>query len=134
MAKLIDIEGIGEAYLAKLTSAGVSTIENLLEKGASPKGRKELEDATGIRHDLILEWINHADLFRVDGIGSEYSDLLEAAGVDTVAELAQRNAENLYNALSAKNEEKNLVRRLPSQKQVSDWIDCAKGLPKIVTY
>jgi predicted flap endonuclease-1-like 5' DNA nuclease len=134
MAKLIDIEGIGEAYLTKLTEAGVTTVDNLLEKGASPKGRKALEEATGIRHELILEWINHADLFRVEGIGSEYSDLLEAAGVDTVAELAQRNTENLYQTLSAKNEEKSLVRRLPSQKQVSDWIECAKGLPKIVTY
>jgi predicted flap endonuclease-1-like 5' DNA nuclease len=134
MTKLIDIEGIGEAYLAKLSSAGVTTVENLLEKGASPKGRKALEEATGIRHDLILEWINHADLFRIDGIGSEYADLLEAAGVDTVAELAQRNAENLLQALTTKNAEKELVRRLPSQKQVNDWIDCAKGLPKIVTY
>lgn len=134
MAKLIDIEGIGETYLAKLSAAGVTTVEGLLEKGATPKGRKELEEATGIRHDLILEWVNHADLFRVEGIGQEYSDLLEAAGVDTVAELAQRNPENLYAALSAKNAEKELVRRMPSKQQVSDWVDRAKGMPKIVTY
>lgn len=134
MAKLIDIEGIGEAYLAKLNEAGITTVEGLLEAGASPKGRKDLEAKTGIRHDLVLNWINKADLFRVEGIGEEYSDLLEVAGVDTVAELAQRNPENLYQAIVAKNEEKKLVRRLPSQKQVSDWVESAKGLPRIVTY
>jgi predicted flap endonuclease-1-like 5' DNA nuclease len=134
MAKLTDIEGIGEAYMAKLSAAGVATIEDLLEKGATPKGREVLASTTAIGGALILEWVNHADLFRVDGVGQEYSDLLEEAGVDTVAELAQRNAENLYAALSTKNAEKNLVRRMPSQKQVSDWIECAKGLPRKVTY
>jgi predicted flap endonuclease-1-like 5' DNA nuclease len=134
MAKLVDIEGIGEVYLAKLKEAGVDTLDALLSQGATPKGRKEIEEKTGIAHALVLKWINRADLFRVSGIGSEYSDLLEAAGVDTVAELAQRNAENLYQALNAKNDEKNLVRRMPSQSQVSEWIESAKGLPKVVTY
>lgn len=134
MTKLIEIEGIGEAHAAKFGAAGVSTVESLLEKGATPKGRAALEEATGIRHALILEWVNHADLFRVDGVGSEYSDLLEAAGVDTVAELAQRNAENLHKAMAAKNAEKEIVRRLPSQKQVSGWITSAKSLPRIVSY
>jgi predicted flap endonuclease-1-like 5' DNA nuclease len=134
MTKLIEIEGIGEAYLTKLAGAGVTTVEALLEKGAAPRGRAALEEATGIRHDLILEWVNHADLFRVPGIGSEYSDLLEEAGVDTVAELAQRKPENLYKALVAKNAEKEIVRRLPSEKQVADWVICAQGLPRIVTY
>lgn len=134
MTNLIEIEGIGEVFLAKLTEAGVTTVEGLLEKGATPKGRTALEQATGIRHALILEWVNHADLFRVSGIGSEYSDLLEAAGVDTVAELAQRKPENLYQALVAKNAEKEIVRRLPSEKQVAEWVATAKNLPKIVTY
>ncbi len=134
MTNLIEIEGIGEVFLAKLTEAGVTTVEGLLEKGATPKGRTALEQATGIRHALILEWVNHADLFRVSGIGSEYSDLLEAAGVDTVAELAQRKPENLYQALVAKNAEKEIVRRLPSEKQVAEWVATAKSLPKIVTY
>lgn len=134
MAKLVDIEGIGEVYLAKLTEAGVTTIDGLLQKGASPKGRQELEEKTGIAHKLILEWVNRADLFRIPGVGEEYSDLLEAAGVDTVVELAQRNPENLYQALSAKNAEKGIVRRLPSQKQVGDWVEAAKGLPRIITY
>lgn len=134
MTKLIEIEGIGEVYLAKLTEAGVTTVESLLAKGATPAGRKELEEKSGISHAKILEWVNHADLFRVKGIGQEYSDLLEEAGVDTVAELAQRNAENLLKALTATNEEKKLVRRLPTQKMVSDWVAQAKALPRVVTY
>lgn len=134
MAKLIDIEGIGEAYRAKLNEAGITTVEGLLERGATSKGRQELEEKTGIAHKLIMNWVNRADLFRIPGVGEEYSDLLEATGVDTVAELAQRNPENLYQALTVKNDEKNLVRRLPSQKQVADWVEAAKGLPRVVTY
>ncbi len=134
MTKLITIEGIGEAYEAKLNAAGIVTVEELLKQCATPKGRAELEEKTGIRHDLILEWTNRADLFRVNGVGEEYSDLLEAAGVDTVAELAQRNPENLYKAMVAKNAEKKLVRRMPSQKQVADWVASAKTLPRVVTY
>jgi predicted flap endonuclease-1-like 5' DNA nuclease len=134
MAKLIDIEGIGETYLAKLTGAGITTVEDLLEKGGAPKGRKEIEEKTGIRHDLILKWVNKADLFRVKGIGEEYSDLLEAAGVDTVPELAQRKAENLLKAMADINAEKKLVNRLPSEKQVGEWVENAKTLPRIVTY
>ena len=88
MAKIEDIEGIGPVYAAKLKEVGVTSYEALLKFGCSPAGRKQLEDKTGIAHDLILQWVNHADLFRIGGIGSGYSDLLEAAGVDTVAELA----------------------------------------------
>ena len=93
--KIIDIQGIGPVYAEKMIAVGVETVPQLLERGKTPAGRKELEDATGIRHDLILTWVNHADLFRVKGIGPQFSELLEAAGVDTVKELAHRNAENL---------------------------------------
>jgi predicted flap endonuclease-1-like 5' DNA nuclease len=134
MTKLEKIEGIGAAYSAKLLGVGVDCVEALLEAGAKPAGRKSLEDKTGISHKLILEWVNHADLFRVKGVGEEYSDLLEEAGVDTVAELAQRNAENLHKALVAKNAEKNLVNRLPGVTQVQGWIEAAKSLPRIVEY
>ncbi|MGD8902781.1 MAG: DUF4332 domain-containing protein, partial [Anaerolineae bacterium] len=103
MARIIDIEGIGPVYAEKLAAAGITTIEGLLKAGASPKGREALEEETGIGHKLILEWVNLADLFRIKGVGEEYSDLLEEAGVDTVPELAQRNAENLYAKLQEVN-------------------------------
>ena len=134
MTNLIHIEGVGEAYRSKLKAVGITTVEGLLKLGATPAGRKDLEGKTGIRHDLILEWVNHADLFRVKGVGEEFSDLLEEAGVDTVAELAQRNAANLLAALVKTNTEKKLVRRLPTEKQVADWVNQAKALPRIVTY
>ena len=134
MAKLTKVEGIGEAYAQKLQEAGVATTQALLKKGASPKGRREIAEKTDISEELILEWVNHADLFRIKGVGEEYSDLLEAAGVDTVPELAQRNPENLYQKLVAVNQEKELVRQLPTQAQVSDWIAQAKRLPRVITY
>ena len=134
MTKLITIEGIGETYAAKLQAAGVDTVEQLLEEGATPNGRQELEEKTGIGHKLILEWVNLADLMRISGVGEEYADLLEEAGVDTVKELRRRNAANLHAAMAEVNGEKNLVRRLPSQKQVADWIEQAKTLPPKVTY
>jgi len=134
MANIVKIEGIGEVYARKLQEAGISTTDALLKVGASPQGRKQIAEKTGISGKLILEWINHADLFRIKGIGEEYSDLLEAAGVDTVPELAQRNPGNLYAKVVEVNEQKKLVRRLPTQAQVSDWIEQAKGLPRVITY
>jgi predicted flap endonuclease-1-like 5' DNA nuclease len=134
MTKLLAIEGIGEAYEAKLKEAGVITLEGLLEKGSNPKGRKELGAATGIADALILKWVNRADLFRVKGIGEEYSDLLEAAGVDTVVELAQRKADNLYAKLVEVNAAKKIVRQLPTQAAVEGWIVFAKELPRVVSY
>jgi predicted flap endonuclease-1-like 5' DNA nuclease len=134
MAKLMKVEGIGEAYAQKLREAGIRTTQALLEKGASPQGRKEVAEKTDISEELILEWVNHADLFRIKGVGEEYSDLLEEAGVDTVPELAQRNPENLHQKLVAVNQEKELVRQLPTQAQVSDWVAQAKRLPRIITY
>ncbi len=134
MAKIIVIEGIGEAYAQKLQAAGIVTVEALLEHGASPHGRQGICDKTGISDSLILEWVNRADLFRIKGVGEEYSDLLEVAGVDTVPELAQRNPEHLYQKLVAANQEKKRVRKLPTQAQVGDWVEQAKNLPRIVTY
>jgi len=134
MTKLLAIEGIGPVYGEKLKNNGIRSIESLLQKSASANGRKELEMKTGIGHALILEWVNLADLFRVKGIGEEYSDLLEEAGVDTVVELAQRNPENLYQKIIEVNQQKHLVRRPPSLKSVRSWISQAKALPRVVTY
>jgi predicted flap endonuclease-1-like 5' DNA nuclease len=134
MTRLTKIEGIGEVYAQKLEQAGISTVEKLLEQGASTKGRQEIVEQIGISATLILKWVNRADLFRVKGIGEEYSDLLEAAGVDTVPELAQRNPANLFAKLGEVNAEKRLVRRLPTAPQVEDWVAQAKDLPRKVTY
>ncbi|MEO7909646.1 MAG: DUF4332 domain-containing protein [Roseiflexaceae bacterium] len=134
MASIKEVEGIGPAYAVKLNNAGVTTTEQLLDKGATPKGREELAASTGANTKLILEWINHVDLERIKGIGWEYADLLEAAGVDTVPELAQRNANNLHAKLSEINAAKELVRRLPTADQVSRWVEEAKTLPRIITY
>ncbi len=134
MASIADIEGVGEQYAAKLHKAGIKTTEALLEKGATPKGRAAIEAETGIGHKQILKWVNHADLFRIKGVAGQYAELLEAAGVDTVAELAQRNAENLTAAMATVNEAKKLVRALPSAKSVTAWVAEAKKLPKAVTY
>ncbi len=134
MTKLTEVEGIGEIYAQKLKDAGIATTEALLETGATPAGRKELEETTGISSKLLLKWINRADLFRIKGVGEEYADLLEVAGVDTVPELAQRNPENLAQKLVEINEEKKLVRRTPTPDQVKDWVEQAKQLPRVLTY
>ena len=131
---IVDVEGIGPVYAAKLEEAGVKTTDDLLERGAKPKGREELEEATGISHGKILDWVNRVDLYRLDGVGSEYSDLLEAAGVDSPPELAHRNPANLAAKLEEVNAEKQLVRRVPSEKVVTGWIEQAKTLPKIVEH
>jgi predicted flap endonuclease-1-like 5' DNA nuclease len=131
---LIDIEGIGPAYAKTLEDAGLTTTADLLQSGGTSKGREDLAVATGISPKLILRWVNMADLFRVKGVGEEYSDLLEAAGVDTVRELAQRRADNLTKKMAEVNEEKRLVRRTPTESQVAAWIEFAKGLPRAVTY
>ena len=134
MAKLTDVEGIGEVYAKKLKDAGVATTAALLELGATPKGRKDIVEKSGISDKLILEWVNHVDLFRIKGVAEEYADLLEEAGVDTIPELAQRKAENLLEKMTAVNAEKKLVRRLPVLSQVVDWIEQAKQLPRVITY
>ncbi len=134
MVKIDEIEGIGEKYAKKLAKAGIKTVEDLLEKGATKKGRSELAKLTGLSEKLILTWVNHADLFRVKGIGKQYAELLEAAGVDTVVELSKRNPENLLNAMIKTNKKKNLVRALPYLKQVKKWVEQAKKLPRKVSY
>ncbi len=134
MTNIEAIEGVGASYADKLKAAGISTTEALLERGASAKGREEIVGQTGISDRLILRWVNHADLFRIKGVAGEFAELLEASGVDTVPELAQRNAANLCQKMSAANQEKKLVRKLPTESQVTTWIAEAKSLPRIVTY
>jgi predicted flap endonuclease-1-like 5' DNA nuclease len=134
MANIKDIEGIGLAYGEKLEAAGVKTDTALLEQGASKRGRQELAEKTGISETHILNWVNRADLARIKGIGSEYADLLEAAGVDSVPELGQRNATNLHAKMTEVNAEKNLVRSLPSESMVEGWVEQAKGLDRVVTH
>ncbi|MEA4909019.1 MAG: DUF4332 domain-containing protein [Chloroflexi bacterium] len=134
MTSLIDVEGIGEEYAKKLKAIGIDSQEEMLAKGATPEGRKWLAEQSGISDKLILKWLNRADLGRIKGIGSEYADLLEAAGVDTVPELAQRRADNLYAKLGEVNEAKKLVRKMPTESQVGDWISQAKALPRALNY
>ncbi len=134
MAKLTEVEGIGEVYAKKLADIELLKPEDLLEKGSTPAGRKEIAEKTGISSNLILEWVNHVDLFRVRGIGEEYADLLEEAGVDTVPELAQRDPENLLKKIAEVNAEKLLVRRLPGINQVRRWVEHAKQLPRKINY
>jgi uncharacterized membrane protein HdeD (DUF308 family) len=128
------IEGIGPVYAGKLAEIGVQTPLDLLRQGSTPTGRTEISTKSEISSSLILEWINQIDLYRVKGVGSEYADLLEASGVDTVIELAQRNPQNLIQKLVEVNEDKQLVRRLPSQSQVDEWIAQAKNLPRVIQY
>ncbi len=134
MANLLRVEGIGEVYAQKLSDAGVKTTNALLKQGATPKGRKEIAENSGISETLILEWVNHVDLFRIKGVFEEYADLLEEAGVDTVKELAQRNPANLYKKLVEVNEQKKLVRQLPGKSQVENWVAQAKQLDRAVFY
>jgi predicted flap endonuclease-1-like 5' DNA nuclease len=131
---IIDVEGIGPVYAEQLGAVGVHTTDELLERGAKAKGREDLEAATGIGHALILKWVNRVDLYRIKGVGSEYSDLLEIAGVDSPAELAHRNAANLVETLAEANAARNLVRRLPTHAEVTEWIEQSKKLPKIVEH
>jgi predicted flap endonuclease-1-like 5' DNA nuclease len=134
MKSLLKIEGVGASYSRKLQDAGIKSTAALLERGATPQGRRELAAQSGIGEPLILRWVNHADLARIKGVGGQYAELLEAADVDTVIELAQRNAENLHKHLAVVNEEKRLVRKLPNQSQVNNWIKQAKKLPRLITY
>ena len=134
MAKIDQIEGIGPTYAQKLLDEGVKTTDDLLDAGATPDKREQLSIKTGISEKLILEWVNLADLFRIKGVGEEYSDLLEEAGVDTVVELARRNPENLHAKILEVNDEKKLVRRPPTLTDVTSWIEQAKKLPRIIEY
>lgn len=128
------VEGIGPVYSEKLNAIGLANCLDLLKAGATRRGREEIAEKSGISGKLILEWVNHVDLYRIKGVGSEYADLLEDAGIDTVVELAQRNPTNLYEKLVEVNAEKNLVRQMPTHSQVVDWISQAQGLPRVVNY
>jgi len=132
MKNIIDIEGVGEVYAKKLQDAGIKTVEQLLEQGATPKGRDEIAAKTGISGALILRWVNHADLIRIVGVAEQFAELLEASGVDSVPELAHRIAENLHAKMVEVNEKNNLVRRLPSVGQIGSWIEQCKNLPRAV--
>lgn len=132
--KIIDVEGIGPVYAEKLQAAGIKTTEEYLEKCASPAGRKALAEETGISPKLILTWANHADLFRINGIASQFAELLEAAGVDTVKEFRHRVAANLQPKLVEVNEQKNLCNRVPSVSELEKMIAQAKELPAVLTY
>ena len=134
--KIADIEGIGPVWAKSLQDAGVRTTDALLKNGGTRKARQALADKTGLAHTQILEWVNRADLYRIKGVGSEYSDLLERAGVDTVVELANRNAANLSKAIKdliGKTGSK-IVRRIPSDREIASWISQAKSLPRAVEY
>lgn len=132
--KIIDIQGVGPAYAEKLTTAGIETVEQLLEAGKSAAGRKELEEKTGISGKSILTWVNHADLFRIKGVGPQFAELLEASGVDTVKEFGHRVAANLVAKMQEVNEQKRLTKVVPTVAQVQAMIDQAKELPGVVTY
>ncbi len=131
---IIEIEGVGAVYAEKLKTAGITTTEGLLERAKSPKLRKELAAATGIDETRILKWANMADLRRIKGVGEEYSELLEAAGVDTVKELKARVPANLTKAMAEANAKRKLVRALPTESMVEKWVAQAKELPPVLTY
>jgi predicted flap endonuclease-1-like 5' DNA nuclease len=132
MVKIIEIEGIGEAFAERLRECGIDTIDDLLLKATSQDGVEQIAGQAGIRRELILQWVTQADLFRIKGVGGQYAGLLENAGVDSVAELAQRNAENLVQTMAEVNVRHRLVRRLPAESLVGDWILQAQSLPPVV--
>ena len=134
MTKLSAIEGIGESYSNKLAGAGIASIESLLENCAGKPARMDLAERSGISEKRILEWVNRADLARVKGVSTQYADLLESAGVDSVPELAQRNAENLHKKMAEVNEQNHLVRKVPALTQVESWVAQAKELPRKVSH
>ena len=133
MTRLTYVEGIGEAYAQKLKETGIKSVEDLLEKAGSAQDRRELATQSGIQVDTLLGWVNHADLLRIKGIGAEYAELLEAAGVDSSIELAQRSSEKLYRRMLEVNQAKKLVRKLPTEFQIDKWILDAKQLSKVVS-
>lgn len=132
--KIEDLEGVGEALGKKLRDAGIKDTESLLTACATAKQRADLAAKADVSPKRLLKWANMADLYRISGIGSEYAELLEVAGVDTVPALAQRNAANLTTALAAANERKKLTRRVPNEADVAKWIDQAKKLPRVLQY
>lgn len=131
---ILNVEGIGPTFAEKLKAIGVHTTKALLDRAKTPKGRKQLAADSGIDESKILKWANMCDLMRIRGVAEEYSELLEAAGVDTVKELKHRNAANLAAKMAEVNESRKLVRVLPSEKSVTKWVDQAKTLEPMMTY
>lgn len=134
MAKISDIEGIGPAYAAKLETAGIKTVEKLLVVAGGKKGRQTLAESTGIDESRILSWVNMADLFRINGVGPQFAELLHAAGVDTIKELRTRNAANLHAKIVEVNAEKNLANAVPALSRIEKFIEEAKGMEPAVTH
>lgn len=134
MAKLEDVEGIGKKYAAKLKKAGIGSQKKLLDTGSTRKGRAGIAKECNISDKLVLEWVNRADLCRIKGVGEEYADLLESAGVDTVPELSKRKPDNLHAKMEEVNKKKKLVRQLPSMSMVENWVKEAKKLPKVIKH
>ena len=132
--KIDEIEGIGPAYAQKLVAAGIKTTEQLLEQCGASKGRDTIAGKTGLSTAQLLKWTNMADLMRVSGIGSEFSELLEAAGVDTIKELRNRRPDNLTAKMAEINAAKKLTRRVPNESEVTKWIERAKTLEPKITY
>lgn len=134
MATISDIEGIGPKFAEKLNEAGIKTVAGILKACCDKKGRKAIAAETGLDEKQLLSWANRADLYRIKGVGSEYSDLLEASGVDTVKELRNRNAGNLHEKMKEVNAEKKLVRQLPSLSKVEAFVEEAKTLDPMITH
>ncbi|MFD1470017.1 DUF4332 domain-containing protein [Hymenobacter caeli] len=129
-----EIEGVGKAFAAKLEAANIHSVDALLDAGKTPAGRRKVAADTGIAEDKILKWVNHCDLMRIKGVGPQTSELLEAAGVDTVKELRRRNAENLYAAMAETNAKRNLVNQMPGAAQVQGFINQAKEMEPMLSY
>lgn len=134
MAELTTIEGIGDALSARLEAGGIANTDALLRLAADKRGRKTISDATGLDEKRLLRFVNHADLMRVHGVGGEYAELLEAAGVDTIPELAQRNGDNLAAKMAEVNATRRPVRALPSARRVKSWVAEARSLDRVVTH
>jgi predicted flap endonuclease-1-like 5' DNA nuclease len=132
--KIDEIEGIGPAYREKLSAAKIENTDDLLKHCADPAGRKAVADMTGVSEKVLLNWTNKADLMRISGVGPQFSELLEAAGVDTVKELRNRNAENLSTKMDEVNAVKNLANASPSSSTVTKWVEAAKKLDPIIKY
>lgn len=134
MAKLIDIEGIGKTYASKLEELGLKTTTALLKRAANLRGRRELAVLLEVSEKRLLKWVNRADLMRVKGVGTQFSDLLEETGVDTVKELRNRVPENLYAKMLEVNALRNLARRDPTLEEVRGWVALARTLAVVVTH
>jgi predicted flap endonuclease-1-like 5' DNA nuclease len=132
--RLAETEGIDPVNATKLRGIGISTIEDLLDRGSTRSGLQEIAQATGARDDQVLRWVNHADLYRIKGVGAEFAELLEAAGVNSVPELAQRSPTSLLKRMEAVNEQKKLTRRVPSEPQVTAWVAEAKTLGRAIRH